>query len=111
MTAVWRHDKWYPPRPAHLCRQLIGELGHESICGAIHTRANNMVEGDGGRHRCQHCQRLLIANGYDLGKWGADGRRGNVSRLALMEFEDDAGLLVNGEPEKADYDALKEAAP
>lgn len=52
------------------------------------------------------CQRLLIANGYDLGRWGADGKWGRMSRIALIEFEEEHGLLVNGEPEKADYDAL-----
>ncbi len=57
------------------------------------------------------CQRLLVALGYDLGSFGplkngVDGSWGNLSRIALIEFEEKAGLLTNGQPEKADYDAL-----
>ena len=40
----------------------------------------------------------------DKGK--IDGKWGTKSRLALLEFERDAGLLENGQPDKADYDAL-----
>lgn len=57
------------------------------------------------------CQRLLVAAGYDLGNYGpnndgVDGQWGKASRLALMDFEESAGLLVNGQPEEADYQAL-----
>jgi hypothetical protein len=60
------------------------------------------------------CQRMLVALGYDLGSYGpkrngVDGDWGSASRIALIEFEEGAGLLTNGQPEKADYDALKAA--
>ena len=57
-------------------------------------------------------QRMLVALGYDLGKFGpnrdgVDGSWGGASRSALIEFEERAGLLANGSPEKTDYDALR----
>ena len=60
------------------------------------------------------CQRMLVALGYDLGSYGplkngVDGNFGNKSRIALIDFEEKAGLLENGQPEKADYDALRAA--
>lgn len=57
----------------------------------------------------------LVRLGYDLGDYGpegdgVDGHWGPASRLALIDFEERAGLLANGEPDVADYDALIGAA-
>lgn len=41
-------------------------------------------------------QRALIALGYDLGKWGADGSWGGQSRKALLTFQEDHGLVAHG---------------
>lgn len=41
-------------------------------------------------------QRVLIALGYDLGRWGADGAWGRVSQAALLAFQRDRELPVNG---------------
>lgn len=37
-------------------------------------------------------QRALMALGYDLGPWGADGVAGPKTRQALLQFEKDAGV-------------------
>lgn len=41
-------------------------------------------------------QQALIALGYDLGKWGADGVWGFYTRSALEAFQEDAGIRVDG---------------
>ena len=41
-------------------------------------------------------QNALIARGYDLGKWGADGNFGSATQIAVQEFQLDNGLAVTG---------------
>lgn len=41
-------------------------------------------------------QQALIDLGYDLGKWGADGKWGNASKGALLAFQDSSNLVVDG---------------
>jgi peptidoglycan hydrolase-like protein with peptidoglycan-binding domain len=41
-------------------------------------------------------QESLIALGYSCGKWGADGEFGKATRNAVMAFQQDASLAVNG---------------
>jgi hypothetical protein len=59
-------------------------------------------------------QTELVRLGYDLGKSGpnrdgVDGVWGQKSRFALMDFEEELGLLENGQPDLADLEALREA--
>ncbi len=42
-------------------------------------------------------QAYLIELGYDLGKWGDDGDFGDMTELAVREFQDAAGVEVDGE--------------
>lgn len=41
-------------------------------------------------------QRALLDLGYDLGEWGADGDWGRMSDGALLRFQSDEGLVVDG---------------
>lgn len=54
-------------------------------------------------------QRLLIRNGYDIGK--ADGIIGSRTRSAIEEFQGAAGLPVDGHPGQKVLRALRAATP
>lgn len=41
------------------------------------------------RARMQEIQTMLLSNGYDLGKWRADGRYGSATKSAVMAFQKD----------------------
>lgn len=41
-------------------------------------------------------QSLLIQLGYDLGVWGADGDFGDMTEMAVREFQENNGLEVDG---------------
>ena len=41
-------------------------------------------------------QAMLIQFGYDLGKWGADGDFGDMTEMAVRDFQMDNGLEVDG---------------
>lgn len=41
-------------------------------------------------------QTKLLQKGYNLGKWGADGKFGNATEKAVKQFQQDWGLKVDG---------------
>lgn len=41
-------------------------------------------------------QALLIANGYDCGRWGIDGDYGGDTKTALVNFQNASGLTADG---------------
>ena len=41
-------------------------------------------------------QRILINQGYDLGKWGADGDFGSATEKAVKQFQSEKMLVVDG---------------
>jgi N-acetyl-anhydromuramyl-L-alanine amidase AmpD len=47
-------------------------------------------------YKCKELQEKLIALGYDLGTYGADGDFGKVTYNALLKFQKDNGLVVDG---------------
>ena len=53
-------------------------------------------------------QEKLIAKGYDLGSWGADGSFGAQTEKAVKEFQQDHGLTADGVVGAKTYAALEE---
>ncbi|MCQ2969883.1 MAG: peptidoglycan-binding protein [Clostridium sp.] len=41
-------------------------------------------------------QQILMNNGYDLGKWGADGQFGAQTEKIIKQFQNEKGLVVDG---------------
>jgi peptidoglycan hydrolase-like protein with peptidoglycan-binding domain len=52
-------------------------------------------------------QKSLIDRGYDLGKYGADGKFGAVTEKAVMDFQQDHGLSLTGIWSDAERAVLK----
>lgn len=51
-------------------------------------------------------QNKLLALGYDLGKWGADGAFGSATESAVKEFQINHGLTATGVADAATLEAL-----
>ncbi len=56
------------------------------------------------------CQERLMKLGYDLGKYGADGKFGNVTEKAVKAFQQDQGLAADGIVGPATWAMLQEDA-
>lgn len=52
--------------------------------------------GDNGKE-VKEMQKMLIALGYDLGSYGADGDFGKATDVALRQFQSDCKLTVDGQ--------------
>lgn len=58
-----------------------------------------------------YCQEMLIRLGYDVGKYGADGKFGAKTQEAVKAFQRDHGLTADGIVGPLTWDALENAAP
>ncbi len=90
--------------PAGSCRLLKTDDG--LIVAVLGGRSNENAEDEAGRalERSRNMARLpegvtvtqiqegLLGKGYDLGRWGADGDFGPVTRAALARWKADNGL-------------------
>ena len=54
-------------------------------------------------------QSALIRLGYDCGSWGADGDFGDSTEMAVREFQNDYGLVVDGKYGEKSHDVLEDA--
>ncbi len=54
-------------------------------------------------------QEYLMALGYDLGKWGADGDFGDATELAVKAFQKDSGITADGKCGPVTVVALQKA--
>lgn len=70
--------------------KLLGE--DEGEKPVEHKTLRKGMEGD----EVKALQQQLIALGYDLGKWGADGDFGSATENAVKAFQKDNGLAVDG---------------
>lgn len=70
--------------------KLLGE--DEGEKPVEHKTLRKGMEGD----EVKALQQQLIALGYDLGKWGADGDFGSATENAVKAFQKDKGLAVDG---------------
>lgn len=69
--------------------------------------SRNLKKGSEGDD-VKELQEKLIALGYDLGKYGADGDFGSATLTAVKAFQKDHGLTVDGIFGKKSYAALIE---
>lgn len=67
-----------------------------------------LVKGSTG-DAVKELQTRLLALGYDLGKWGADGDFGGATEKAVKAFQTDAGLEVTGTANTATMNAINDA--
>ena len=69
---------------------------------------NYLSKGDKGE-AVKVMQEMLIALGYDLGKWGADGKWGDTTETAVRAFQSANGLVVDGKYGNKSKTALESA--
>ena len=86
-----------------------GEKGGEDGMVTVDGELPTLRKGDSGQ-AVQYMQELLIAAGYALPKYGADGKMGKESVDALMDFQDDRDLVIDGACGAETWAALKKAA-
>ena len=60
-----------------------------SLCSAV------LRKGDRGE-AVKEMQEALMARGYDLGRWGADGIFGKQTLKAVKAFQEDCGIKADG---------------
>ena len=63
--------------------------------GAAPSVDVSLSKGDSGS-AVEEMQKMLIACGYSCGKWGADGDWGSATDQAVLAFQKDHGLSVDG---------------
>ena len=76
--------------------------GETYVLGSRELR--NGMEGED----VKELQAMLIQLGYDLGKWGADGDFGDMTEMAVREFQKSNRLDIDGVVGKKTYAALIE---
>ena len=57
----------------------------------------------------RECQTMLAALGYDLGRCGIDGDFGTMTKMAVIVFQRDKGLVADGICGPLTWDALEKA--
>ena len=70
--------------------KFVARLG-----GAAPSVDVSLSKGDSGS-AVEEMQKMLIACGYSCGKWGADGDWGSATDQAVLAFQRDHGLSVDG---------------
>ena len=78
---------------------------HTGGAGAYQIALQILCRGDTGRE-VQQAQRLIIATGYKMPKYGADGDFGEETEAAVKKFQADNGLEQNGKVDKATMSKL-----
>ena len=93
--------------------QVTDEI--EDVGDAAKTTTESIIELEEALQRgskgddVKKMQEMLIALGYDLDKYGADGIFGPETQAALKEYERDAGLAIDGVYDAAEAQSLTEA--
>ena len=76
-----------------------GQAYRSTFGGAVETKVNvelSVLRKGATGEQVKTLQRLLIALGYDLGKYGADGDFGDATDKAVRAFQKARGLSVDG---------------
>lgn len=87
--------------------EATGEAAKEAT-GYLVEFKEELKRGSKGEE-VKKMQEMLIALGYDLDRFGADGIFGPETQAALKEFERDAGFAVDGVYDAAEAQSLTEA--
>lgn len=82
----------------------------KGIGGDVPDYRPTLRKGDRGAY-VTLAQTELINRGYDLGKWGADGKFGNATLEAVKAFQHDVGLVATGVIEEKTWKALDGEKP
>lgn len=94
---LWLHPQDAEPEPKP---SPTPQPDPEPETGAYQLGLQVLVKGDVG-DSVRQAQRLLIATGYKMPKWGADGEYGDETVEAVKKFQADFGLPKNGAVDKA----------
>ena len=81
-------------RQGRFCGSAVAERTEPSLCSAS-TCSAVLRKGDRGK-AVKEMQEALMARGYDLGKWGADGIFGKQTMKAVKAFQEDCGIKADG---------------
>ena len=79
-------------RQGRFCGSAVAERTEPSLCSA---RCFALRKGDRGE-AVREMQEALMARGYDLGRWGADGIFGKQTLKAVKAFQEDCGIKADG---------------
>ncbi len=77
-----------------------------ALAKAAAGMVQGIAKGDRGE-AVEEIQTLLMAAGYDLGKYGVDGKFGSETLSAVRAFQHDVGLAPNGIVDDKTLDALR----
>ena len=81
-------------RQGRFCSSAVAERTEPSLCSAS-TCSAVLRKGDRGK-AVKEMQEALMARGYDLGRWGADGIFGKQTLKAVKAFQEDCGIKADG---------------
>ena len=79
-------------RQGQFSGSAVAERRGPSPCSTRHSVLRKGSRGE----EVREMQAALIAKGYDLGRWGADGIFGNQTLKAVKAFQKDCGLETDG---------------
>ena len=79
-------------RQGRFCGSTVAERTEPSLCSAP---CSALRKGDRGE-AVREMQEALMARGYDLGRWGADGIFGKQTLKAVKAFQEDCGIKADG---------------
>lgn len=99
-----RLSKYTRQKPA----SLVNSEGIDEANEKLYELEENLQRGSRGEE-VKKMQEMLIALGYDLDKYGADGIFGPETQAALKEFERDTGIAIDGVYDAAEARSLVEA--
>ena len=84
---------WLMARMGSLASTVTARLG--GAASPVTAEPRSLSKGDSGED-VRKMQQLLIACGYSCGEWGADGSWGNDTEKAVIKFQTENGLSVDG---------------
>lgn len=104
---IKQNGSWIDPKP-YLEKYYSGTSGsNETTKGGntVNIEMNVLAKGSKGE-QVKTLQRLLMAYGYSMGVYGADGSFGNTTDKAVRAFQKAKGLTVDGSVGKNTWEKL-----